>query len=64
MSLKLTSVKGHYHPVGGHVSYDGRITFIKGEMPDVIEIDGTLYKKVEKPAGYVNPEMRMQMETR
>ena len=64
MPLKLVSVKGHYHPVGGKMSFDGRITFNKDEMPDVVEIDGTLYQRVEKPAGYVNPEMHMHKETR
>lgn len=64
MPIRLVSVKGHYHPAGGKLLYDGRITFCKEEMPDVVEIDGTLFQKVEKPAGYVNPEMHMQRETR
>lgn len=64
MPLRLVSVKGHYHPVGGKMSYDGRITFYKDELPDVVEIAGTLYQRVEKPVGYVNPEMHAHRETR
>lgn len=64
MTIRLVSAKGHYHPVGDYMAYDGRITFKKDEMPDVVEIAGTLYQKVEKPVGYVNPEMHMQRETR
>lgn len=64
MPLKLVSVKGHYHPVSGKMSYDGRITFNKDEMPDVVEIDGTLYQKIHEPMGYTHPEMCQGKETR
>lgn len=62
MSLTVVRAKGHRHPCGDRMEYDGRITFT--EMPDVIEVEGTLYQKVEKPAGYVNPEMHQVRETR
>ena len=64
MEAVPVSVKGHYHPVCDHMEYDGLISFKKGEMPEVIEIDGTYYQKVHRPAGYVNPEMHQVRETR
>ena len=64
MSIRVTRVRGHYAKSSGQSIYDGLIEFRKGETPDVIEVDGVLYQKVEKPAGYVNQEMHMHKETR
>ena len=44
--MSTIAAKGHCHPNGGRMVYDGRITYAVDDPPETIDVDGVLYWRI------------------